>query len=59
MQNPSLHGRGDEIQGNLSRIVNALRYIWDGLKAAAKHEEAFKQELILVVPSPSPPGSSR
>ena len=23
---------------------------WDGLKAAAKHEEAFKQELMVVVP---------
>jgi len=37
-------------KGGLSRLFNALRYTWDGLKAAAKHEEAFKQELIVVVP---------
>lgn len=37
-------------KGGLSRLINALRYTWDGLKAAAEHEHAFKQELIVVVP---------
>jgi diacylglycerol kinase (ATP) len=37
-------------KGGLSRLFNALRYTWDGLRAAAKHEEAFKQELIVVIP---------
>ncbi len=37
-------------KGGLSRLFNALRYTWDGLKAAATHEEAFKQELIVVLP---------
>jgi diacylglycerol kinase (ATP) len=27
-----------------------LGYTWDGLKAAAQHEEAFKQELMVIVP---------
>jgi len=33
----------------LSRILHALRYSWQGLKAAFKHEAAFRQELALVV----------
>ena len=37
-------------KGGLSRLFNALKYTWDGLKAAAQHEEAFKQELLVVVP---------
>jgi diacylglycerol kinase (ATP) len=37
-------------KGGFSRLFNALRYTWDGLRAAAKHEEAFKQELFVVVP---------
>lgn len=32
------------------RLFNALRYSIAGLRAAAKHEEAFKQELCVVVP---------
>ena len=31
----------------LRRIVNALRYSIDGLAAAARSEDAFRQELIL------------
>ena len=34
----------------MSRVFKALGYTWDGLKAAAQHEEAFKQELIIIVP---------
>ncbi len=37
-------------KGGLGRLFNALRYTWDGLRAAAKHEEAFRQELIIVIP---------
>ena len=37
-------------KGGFSRLISALRYTWDGLRAAAKHEEAFKQELMVVVP---------
>ena len=50
MQNPEPYGEAMKSKEGLSRIVNALRYTWDGLKAAAKHEEAFKQELLVVVP---------
>jgi diacylglycerol kinase (ATP) len=31
----------------LSRIVNAFRYSADGLAAAWRHEDAFRQEMIL------------
>ncbi len=35
--------------GGLRRIFNALRYSWQGLKAAIKYEAAFRQELALAV----------
>ena len=50
MTNPEPYGQSMKSKGGFSRLFNALRYTWDGLKAAAKHEEAFKQELIVVVP---------
>ena len=50
MTNPEPYGQSMKSKGGLSRLFNALRYTWDGLKAAATHEEAFKQELIVVVP---------
>ncbi|NMF90652.1 diacylglycerol kinase [Aromatoleum petrolei] len=31
----------------LTRLFNALRYSLDGLRAAFKHEDAFRQECIL------------
>jgi len=31
----------------LKRLINATRYSLSGLAAAARHEEAFRQELIL------------
>lgn len=50
MQNPKPYGQTMKSKGGLSRLFNALRYTWDGLRAAAKHEEAFKQELMVVIP---------
>ncbi len=35
--------------GGLRRILNALRYSLQGLKAAIKYEAAFRQELALAV----------
>lgn len=34
-------------KSGLSRIRNALHYSMDGLKAAYRHEDAFRQELLL------------
>jgi diacylglycerol kinase (ATP) len=31
------------------RLINATRYSWQGLWATAKHEEAFRQELLLLL----------
>ena len=50
MSNPEPYGQSMKSKGGLTRMVNALRYTWDGLRAAAKHEAAFKQELMVVVP---------
>lgn len=33
----------------LQRWVNATRYSWQGLRSAAKHEEAFRQETIALI----------
>jgi len=37
-------------RGGLGRIAQALRYSWAGLRAAVRHEAAFRQELALAVP---------
>jgi diacylglycerol kinase (ATP) len=50
MQDPKNYGETMKSKGGLSRLINALKYTWDGLKAAAQHEEAFKQELLVVIP---------
>ena len=50
MQDPKNYGETMKSKGGLSRLVNALKYTWDGLKAAAQFEEAFKQELMVVIP---------
>ena len=50
MEPPRPYGEAMKSKGGLSRIYNALRYTWDGLRATAKHEEAFKQELLVVTP---------
>lgn len=33
----------------VKRIINAFRYTFTGLKAAWVHEEAFRQEIILLI----------
>ncbi|MFN3750206.1 MAG: diacylglycerol kinase [Thiobacillus sp.] len=33
----------------LARIVNAAAYSWAGLQAAFRHEDAFRQEVFLLV----------
>jgi len=33
----------------LQRMINATRYSLEGLAAAARHEDAFRQELLLAV----------
>jgi diacylglycerol kinase (ATP) len=33
----------------VQRVINATRYSLEGLAAAARHEDAFRQELILAV----------
>ena len=37
-------------RGGLRRIINATRFSWAGLKAAFRHEAAFRQELALGIP---------
>lgn len=37
-------------RGGLRRVFNAMTYSWAGLRAAVKHEAAFRQELLLAVP---------
>lgn len=33
----------------IKRIINATRYSWQGFRAAYRHEEAFRQEVMLAV----------
>ncbi|HHL18216.1 MAG TPA: diacylglycerol kinase [Thiothrix sp.] len=33
----------------IQRLLNASRYSWQGIKAAYKHEEAFRQEVWLFI----------
>lgn len=37
-------------RGGIGRVFRALRYSWAGLRAAVRHEAAFRQELVLAVP---------
>ncbi|HKK14631.1 MAG TPA: diacylglycerol kinase [Gammaproteobacteria bacterium] len=39
----------DSGNGGLRRLISALAYSWAGLKSAFRHEEAFRQEVALVV----------
>jgi diacylglycerol kinase (ATP) len=50
MADPEPYGQNMKSKGGLARVFKALSYTWDGLKAAAQHEEAFKQELFVVLP---------
>ena len=33
----------------LRRLLNAMGYTWDGLRAAFRHEDAFRQEVFLAL----------
>ena len=37
-------------RGGVSRIWRAASYSWAGLRAALRHEAAFRQELAFVLP---------
>lgn len=37
-------------KGGPGRLFSALRYSWQGLQAALRHEAAFRQELTLALP---------
>ncbi len=38
----------DNTNKGLKRLVNAVVFSWQGVKAAYKHEEAFRQEVLLL-----------
>jgi diacylglycerol kinase (ATP) len=50
MSDPDPYGQQMKSKGGIGRVFKALGYTWDGLKAAAEHEEAFKQELYVITP---------
>lgn len=50
MPAPEDYGQTMKSKGGISRLFKALGYTWDGLKAAIQHEEAFKQELVVILP---------
>ena len=50
MSDPDPYGQQMKSKGGIGRVFKALGYTWDGLKAAAEHEEAFKQELFVITP---------
>ncbi|MEE9352278.1 MAG: diacylglycerol kinase [Thiotrichaceae bacterium] len=39
----------DNSNKGLKRLVNAVVFSWQGIKAAYKHEEAFRQEVFLLI----------
>lgn len=39
----------DNDNKGIQRLINASRYSWQGVKAAYKHEEAFRQEVWLFI----------
>jgi len=43
-------GAAQKSRGGLRRVWNAMRYSLAGLRAAVRHEAAFRQELALGVP---------
>lgn len=43
-------GSAFKSRGGLRRVWNAMSYSWAGLRAAFRHEAAFRQELALGVP---------
>lgn len=39
----------DNPNKGLKRLSNAMKFSWQGVKAAYKHEEAFRQEVLLLM----------
>ncbi len=39
----------DNEHKGLQRLLNAARFSWLGIKAAYRHEEAFRQEVLLLI----------
>jgi diacylglycerol kinase (ATP) len=51
MSNPSKETKSEfKSEGGVARIAAATRYSMQGFSHALKHEAAFRQELLLVVP---------
>lgn len=50
---PNPSGNPDPLQSTLSiaRIINAFKYSMNGFSAAFRHEAAFRQELVFVIPA--------
>ena len=44
------YGARMKSKAGLERLTRALGYTWDGLRAAYRHEHAFRQELWAVAP---------
>ena len=44
------YGARMKSKGGLSRLTRALGYTWDGLRAAYRHEHAFRQEVWALAP---------
>jgi diacylglycerol kinase (ATP) len=47
--NPEIHESPFKGKTGLARIWNALRYSLAGLRAAFRHEDAFRQECLLAI----------
>jgi diacylglycerol kinase (ATP) len=50
MNKPEPEPSSFKSRGGLQRILGAARYSWAGLRAAVRHEAAFRQELALGLP---------
>ena len=50
---PDSNGTPNVLQSTLSiaRIINAFKYSMNGFSAAFRHEAAFRQELVFVIPA--------
>lgn len=48
---PPPHVNVHKSRGGLQRLGRALGYSWKGLRAAVRHEAAFRQELLVGVPA--------
>jgi diacylglycerol kinase (ATP) len=51
MSSPNSSANAMKSRGGFGRLFNALGYSWKGLNAAIVHEAAFRQELLLLVPT--------